>query len=147
MFDRGSLNMMLITRWFTIPLGLMLVLSPGLAALGQPLMIAPNSQPIQVSGMSGGDKQDASCAGFIAASPNHVISVTEDADLEFELQSSGQPTLLIQSATGQSFCVPADNYSQGKIKIPGRWPKGTYSVFVGDRGNEHHAYTLVISNS
>lgn len=139
--------MFLTNRWYTVPLSVAIAVGAASAAFGQPITIAPNSQPIQVSGMSGGDRQDASCAGFISASPNHVVQVTEAADLRFELQSSGQPALLIRSSTGQSFCVPADNYSQGKVTIPGRWPEGTYSVFVGDRGNEHHAYTLTISNS
>ncbi|MDX2239128.1 MAG: hypothetical protein NW224_00415 [Leptolyngbyaceae cyanobacterium bins.302] len=116
-------------------------------ALSQPITVSPTSQPIQVSGMSGGSQKDKSCAGFIAASPNHTVQVTEDADLRFVLQGSGQPALLIRSSTGQNFCVPADSYSQGKVEIPGRWRRGTYSVFVGDRANESHSYTLLISRN
>lgn len=133
--------------WWGIPVAVAIALAIPAKALSQVITISSASQPIQVNGMSGGDQRDTSCAGYIAAAPNHVIDITEDADLRFELRGAGQPALLIRSSTGQNFCVPADSYSQGKIEIPGRWRKGTYSVFVGDRANEHHAYTLVISQS
>ncbi len=135
-----------IARWLMVPVGVAIVLSTAQAALSQSINISPNSQPIQVNGTSGGDRND-SCAGHIAAAPNHVVNVTEDSDLRFVLQSQGEPTLLIRTASGQNFCVPADQYSNGKVEIPGRWPKGTYSVYVGDRANGHHAYTLMISRS
>lgn len=135
-----------ITRWFMIPISIAIALSAAQSAFSQTITLSPNSQPIQVSGTSGGERSD-SCAGHIAAVPNHVINVTEDADLRFVLQSQGEPVLLIRTASGQNFCVPADRYSKGKVEIPGRWPKGTYSIYVGDRANGHHAYTLTISRS
>lgn len=130
-----------------IPIALVLAIATIKPALSQPITVSSTSQPIQLSGNSGGNQKDSSCAGFIAPSPNHVIQVVEDADLRFVLQGAGQMALLIRSSTGQSFCVPADSYSQGKVVIPGRWHKGTYSVFVGDRANESHSYTLQIAQS
>jgi len=130
-----------------VPIATVLAIVSVKPALSQSITISPTSQPIQVSGMSGGNQKDTGCAGFIASSPNHIVQVTEDADLKFELQGTGQPALLIRGSTGQNFCVPADSYSQGKVVIPGRWRKGTYSVFVGDRANESHSYTLQIARS
>jgi len=136
-----------VRQWFVTPIAIAMTVTSINPVLAQMITIAPNSQPVQVNGMSGGSKKDASCAGFIAPSPNHVVQLTEDTDLRFALQGAGQPALLIRSSTGQSFCVPADPYSNGKVEIPGRWRKGKYSVFVGDRANESHAYTLLISRS
>jgi hypothetical protein len=135
-------------RWLGVPIAMAIALGTASAAFSQAVAITPSSQTIQLSGTSGGGKQDSKgCAGSIATAPNHVIQVTEDANLQFTLQSSGEPALLIRSGSGQAFCVPADSYSNGKITIPGRWNKGTYSVYVGDRANGQHPYTLSISRS
>jgi hypothetical protein len=140
--------MNVFSRWSIIPLALAIALGSAKASLGQSISMSPNSQPIQLSGTSGGNQKDSGCAGFISSAPNHVVQVTEDADLRFVLKGAGgQPALLIRSSTGQVFCVPADSYSNGKVEIPGRWRKGIYSVFVGDRANGQHAYTLSISGS
>jgi hypothetical protein len=138
-------SMLTMLRWLSIPIAITLVTSGMRPVLAEAVTISPTSQPIQLSGRSGGPQKDNSCAGFIAPAPNHVVQLTEDTDLRFLLQGEGQPALLIRSSTGQNFCVPADSYSQGKVEIPGRWRKGIYSVFVGDRANESHAYTLRIA--
>lgn len=135
-------------RWFAIPLAVAIAWGAASNVLSQTVAITPSSQTIQLSGTSGGSKQDAKgCAGSIAAAPNHVIQLTDDANLQFTLQSSGEPALLIRSGSGQDFCVPADGYSNGKITIPGRWSKGNYSIYVGDRAKGQHPYTLSISRS
>jgi len=137
-------KMKVLTRVFLVPISVAIALTTAQTAFGQPITVSPDSQPIQVSGTSGGDRND-SCAGHIAPAPNHVVQVTEDSDLRFVLQGQGEPALLIRTASGKNFCVPADRYSNGKIEIPGRWPKGTYSIYVGDRAKGQHAYTLTIS--
>jgi hypothetical protein len=104
-------------RWFSVPIAVALATTGVSPVLAQAIMMSPNAQPIQVSGMSGGSQKDKNCAGFIASAPNHLVQVTEDTDFRFVLQGSGQPALLIRSSTGQSFCVPADSYSQGKVEI------------------------------
>jgi hypothetical protein len=134
--------------WFGVPLALAIALGAASTALSQPVAINSSSPAVQLNGTSGGSQKDSKgCAGFIAPAPNHVIQISEDTNLQFTLQSSGQPALLIRSAAGQDFCVPADSYSNGKVTIPGRWVKGTYSVYVGDRANGQHSYTLSISRS
>jgi hypothetical protein len=135
-----------LNSWFMVPTTVAIALGTAQAAFSQPITVSPTSQPVQVSGTSGGGQND-SCGGHIPNSPNHVVQVTEDADLRFVLQGQGEPTLLIRTASGKNFCVPADKYSNGKIEIPGRWPKGTYSIFIGDRANGQHPYTLMISRS
>lgn len=139
--------MLSLNRLLAIPLATVMIAASSSSALSQPITISPTSQPIQVSGKSGGNQKDGGCAGFIAASPNHLVQVTEDTDLRFTLQGTERMALLIRSSTGQSFCVPADSYSQGKVEIPGRWRRGTYSVFIGDRANESNSYTLLISRN
>lgn len=131
-------------RWSVLPTAIAAVVAMSSMALSQVVSIAQNSQPVTLSGTSGGDKKDASCAGFIADRPNHTVQVTADSNLKFTLQGSGEPTLLI-TGSGQTFCVQADRLSNGKVEIPGRWTKGTYSVFIGDQGRTRSPYTLSIA--
>lgn len=133
-----------LKRWLAVPTLLAIALSSA-AALSQTVVaITANSQTIELRGTSGGSKKTSSCAGYISPSPNHVIQVAEDTNLRITLQAGGQPALLIRNPEGQDFCVPADSYSGGRIDIPGRWTKGTYSLFVGDRGNGQYPYALSI---
>jgi hypothetical protein len=132
-------------RWSILPTTIAAVFAMSGIAFSQTVSISPNAQSITLSGTSGGAKKDPGCAGFIADRPNHTVQVTADSNLRFTLQSSGQPTLLITGTQGQTFCVQADRLSNGKVEIPGRWTKGTYSVFVGDRAQGRNPYTLSIS--
>lgn len=132
-------------RWSIFPTTIAAVLAISGIASSQTVAVSPNTQPITLNGTSGGTKKDSSCAGFIADRPNHTVQVTADSNLQFTLQGSGAPTLLITGAQGQTFCVQADRLSNGKIEIPGRWTKGTYSVFVGDRARGQNPYTLSIA--
>ncbi|MCU0552081.1 MAG: hypothetical protein MUC48_22320 [Leptolyngbya sp. Prado105] len=134
-------------RWSIFPTTIAAVFAmAGLAASQQIVSVAPNAQPITLNGTSGGDKKDSSCAGFISDRPNHTIQVAADSNLKFTLQGSGEPTLLITGAQGQSFCVQADRLSEGKVEIPGRWTRGSYSVFIGDKGRARNPYTLSITS-
>jgi hypothetical protein len=132
-------------RWSILPTTIAAVVAMSGIAFGQTVSISPNAQPITLNGTSGGTNKDPGCAGFIADRPNQTVQVTADSNLRFTLQSSGQPTLLITGAQGQQFCVQADKLSNGKVEIPGRWTKGTYSVFVGDRAQGKNPYTLTIA--
>ncbi|MER3432622.1 MAG: hypothetical protein C4288_04130 [Leptolyngbya sp. ERB_1_1] len=131
-------------RWSILPTAIAAVLAVSEMAFSQIVSIAPNAQPISLSGTSGGTKKDPGCAGYISDRPNHTVQVTTDSNLKFTLQGSGEPTLLITGAQGQTFCVQADRLSKGKVEIPGRWTKGSYSVFVGDRAQGRNPYTLSI---
>lgn len=135
-----------LTRWLAFPAALVILGGTAGTVFSQVVSISGNSATVQLNGTSGGSKKSGSCAGNTAAAPNHVIQVTEDSNLQFTLQSSGEPALLIRGG-GQDFCVPADSFSGGKISVPGRWPRGSYSVFVGDRAGGQHPYTLSISRN
>ncbi|MBW4537663.1 MAG: hypothetical protein KME43_00805 [Myxacorys chilensis ATA2-1-KO14] len=132
-------------RWSIIPTAIATVFALSGLATSQPVSISPNSQSISLSGTSGGPKKDSGCAGYISQTPNHSIEVTADSNLRFSLQGSGTPTLLITGSQGQNICLQADKLSNGKIEIPGRWTKGSYSVFVGDRAQGQNPYTLSIA--
>lgn len=135
-------------RWFAFPSMVAIALGMTGVALSQSVVaISPNSQPVELRGSSGGSKKANNCAGYISPNPNHVVQVSEDTNLRISLQAGGEPSLLIRNPSGQEFCVPADSYSGGKIDIPGRWTKGAYSIYVGDRANGQFPYTLSISQN
>jgi len=129
--------------WLVFPTAFLLSLGNAIPVVSQ--AIAVTSSKIELTGSSGGDKKDASCAGYIAGAPNHTLEVPTDANLTFSLKAAGQPALLIRSDTGKEFCVAADAFSKGEIRVPGRWKKGVYKVFVGDRAHGSFPYTLVVS--
>lgn len=133
--------------WLAMPTAIAIAVGSASAVLSQIVAITPGSQKIELSGTSGGAKKDASCAGFIAAAPNHTVQVAADMGLTFTLKAAGEPALLIRSDSGKEFCVPADSFSNGEIKVPGRWKKGTYKIFVGDRANGKFPYELAISQN
>jgi hypothetical protein len=132
-------------RWSVVPTAIATVFAMSGLAVSQVVSISPNSQSIALSGTSGGSKKDTGCAGYISAAPNHSIQVTADSNLRFSLQGAGDPTLMITGPQGQNICLQADSLSKGKIELPGRWTKGTYSVFIGDRNQAHNPYTLSIT--
>ncbi len=136
--------MKLSLRWSTVPTTIAAVFAMAGLAMSQTVALSPTSQEVSLKGTSGGAKKDAGC-GYIAAAPNHTLQVTADSNVRFKLQGGGQPTLLITGAQGQNICVQADSLSKGKIEIPGRLTKGTYSIFVGDRGQSQSAYDLSIT--
>ncbi len=103
--------------------------------------IQPN--PLIVSGLSGGVRP-TSC-GFIPDNPTQVVRVTKPmANLNFQVTGSGEPTLFISGPNGQSFCIPADSGSGGRIEVPGLWEQGNYSLFVGNRQTGNFPFTLSI---
>ena len=107
--------------------------------------ITPKAQPepLVVSGTSGGAK--SSDCGNIAVTPNQIIQVTEPLPyLRLSVKSAGDPTLLIEGPGGR-FCVMSDSYSGGNPEISGYWQAGRYSLYVGDRAQAQHPYTLSIS--
>jgi hypothetical protein len=132
--------------FLAVPTALAIAFGSVNPAISQSVAIAPGGATVELAGKSGGSLADGSCAGNISNTPNHTITVPKDMNLRFTLQAQGgQPALLIRSASGQNFCVPADSYSNGRVVIPGRWEQGLYSIFVGDRANGSHSYTLSIS--
>ncbi|MBD3880569.1 hypothetical protein IFO70_02240 [Phormidium tenue FACHB-886] len=127
-------------KWMTIPTALAMTFAVTTAAHSNPVQ-TPLAAPITVNGNSGGG-QSSQC-GFIANTPNQVVVVGQPTPLRFKLQGQGQPTLWITGPVNR--CVMADDYSAGTIEVPGVWQEGTYSVFVGDRTQSSHPFTLSIS--
>ncbi len=129
--------------WMVIPTALaMLLTSAGVARTQTPLTANFQPDPLEFTGTSA----NKACSNS-GATPNHVINLSDDFSyLRFSVQSSGQPTLLIEGPSGSS-CVQADNLSGGKIEAPGYWEKGTYRVYVGDRAGGQNSYTLRITRT
>ena len=110
------------------------------------VQVSPKSEPdpLIVRGKSGGEK--SSDCGNIAATPNQIIEVKEPLPYgRFSVQSEGQPTLLIEGPKGRRFCVLADTEAGESPEVSGYWEVGKYSLYVGDRVNGQHPYTLSIS--
>lgn len=110
------------------------------------VQVSPKSEPdpLIVRGKSGGEK--SSDCGNIAATPNQIIEVKEPLPYgRFSVQSEGQPTLLIEGPKGRRFCVLADTEAGESPEVSGYWEVGKYSLYVGDRANGQHPYTLSIS--
>ena len=127
-------------KWVAIPTALAMTFSIAAMAYSNPVE-TPLAAPITVDGTSGG-AQSSQC-GFIADKPTQVVVVSQPTPLRFKLQGQGQPTLWITGPVNR--CVMADGYSGGTIDVPGVWQQGTYSVFVGDRTQTSHPFTLSIS--
>ncbi|AFZ11735.1 hypothetical protein Cri9333_0818 [Crinalium epipsammum PCC 9333] len=134
--------------WILIPSIIALIFSSTGAALsGSVIALNPGfkEDPMTFSGKSGGTKQTPDC-GKVAATPNHQIKMTQDFQyLRFSLQSSGNPTLLIQEPGGKRTCLSADSFSEGNIESPGYWKQGLYSIYVGDRAGKANQYTLSLT--
>ena len=109
-----------------------------------PIAITSTTPAITVDGVSGGSSRDASCGGFIAELPNHTIEITEDSDRKFRVKGNSNTTLLVLNSQGKRFCVQADEFSGGEAELPGRWKKGTYRVYVGNKNQGRSNYQLTI---
>ena len=110
------------------------------AVYSKPIQISSRSNVNTIQGRSGGKVNSRGC-GFIASQPNQVINVIERIDyMEISVKAvSGQPTLLIKGPNGNLCSLDANP------KIAGMWVPGTYSIYVGDRTNSRHNFTLKIS--
>jgi hypothetical protein len=130
-------------KWVIVPTLLTLVTAFPNAAYANPVQ-TPLSAPVVVQGSSSGP-QSGQCS-VASDTPTQVIRVTEAfTSLRFSIQGSGQPTLLITGPGGHNQCVQADSLSGGTIQVPGVWEQGTYSLFVGDRTQGSHPFTLSIT--
>lgn len=128
-----------------VTLALAMILAPVGAVRSQPLQIAPGfPEPLTMSGVSGGPNNSGDC-GFVSQAPNHVINVTQDLPYwRIAVQTAGAPSLMIQGPRGR-FCVLPANAAAGNVEFSGYGDKGTYTIFVGDRSQGQHPYSLSIS--
>ncbi|MBC6422198.1 MAG: hypothetical protein GDA43_14210 [Hormoscilla sp. SP5CHS1] len=120
------------------------------AARGNPkvVQVVPTFEPDPLEltrGTSIGSSSN-NCAN-LASEPNIVVQLTQDiSSMRFILQSAvGQPILKIDGPNSIP-CLMADGFSGGKIEVPGYWPQGTYSIYIGDRASGPQDYTLSISS-
>ncbi len=131
-----------------VPAALAMLLSSAGVVRSQAVQLSPGFQPnpMVVNGTSGGGTATQGC-GMINAKPNVVLTLNANFNyLRFNVQSTGQPTLLIKGPSGIS-CVPADKLSGGNIQAPGYWEKGIYSIFIGDLAGGQNPYTLSITQT
>jgi hypothetical protein len=137
---------MKIRKYWLATTAVAMLLSVNAASMAEAgvLKIQPNFQrdPLTVSGTSGGPR--SSDCGNIAATPNYTLQVTESLPyVRVSVQGGEQPTLLMDGPTGH-FCVLAEPNSRDNAEISGYLQPGTYSLYVGDRG-QGRPYTLSIS--
>ena len=128
-----------------ITLTLAMILAAAGTVRSQPLQLAPGfPEPLSVSGVSGGPNNSGDC-GFVASGPNIVLEVTQDLPYwRIAVQTAGAPSLMIQGPRGR-FCVLPASVAAGNVEFSGYGDKGTYAIFVGDRAQGQHPYSLSIS--
>jgi hypothetical protein len=111
------------------------------------IKVKPSSSPgsVTVKGQSGGSVDSLDC-GFVAEAPNQVLQVSERINyMRVNVQvAGGKPTLLVDGPDGR-FCVFANDITDGNPEISGVWLPGKYKIYVGDRTDAQHQYTLSIS--
>jgi hypothetical protein len=118
--------------------------SPGVKS---PTIVSLSSsvQTLTLTGASSTNLRESGCDGLVGAVPNHTLQINADSNLRFSLQGVVGSTLLILGDQGQKFCVQADQLSNGKVEIPGRWGRGSYRIFVGSHSQRQVEYTLTLS--
>ena len=128
-----------------VTLALPMILAAAGAVRSQPLQIGPGfPEPLNVSGVSGGPNNSGDC-GFVSQGPIQVIEVTQDLPYwRIAVQTAGAPSLMIQGPRGR-FCVLPANAAATTVEFSGYGDKGTYTIFVGDRAQGQHPYSLSIS--
>ncbi|MGL5081898.1 MAG: hypothetical protein ACRC8A_10475 [Microcoleaceae cyanobacterium] len=97
--------------------------------------------PLNISGTSGGTANSGDC-GYISTTPNHVIDLVEDLSFwQIRVRTAGAPTLLIDGPGGR-YCVLPEG---GLLQFSGYGTQGTYNVYIGDRAQGKHPYSLSVS--
>lgn len=97
--------------------------------------------------LAGRDRRRRLCLGYGSEQPSHVLVLAEDANrLNLAVESDGDTTLLVEGPRGID-CN--DNYrrnSRDAAVRDGRWPAGTYRIWVGafEKG-DRISYKLLVS--
>lgn len=117
-------------------LALLLLLVPGVAwadrfELGAGFLPDPQTG----SGTAGGARDAAalgsSCVGNIGTSPNHVLVVTSEVNLEVWVESAGDASLAI-TGNGQTWCADSGHGGQNPA-LTRVFTPGTYQIWVGSK--------------
>jgi hypothetical protein len=143
-----QVDMYKLIKWSILPTVLIMSCAIAPIAFAQEAVVKislkSEPDPLVVKGRSGGEK--SSDCGNISATPSQVLEVTEPLPyLKLQVQSEGEPTLLIEGPGKRRFCVLADTAAGEAPEISGYWEAGKYSLYVGDRAQGQHPYTLSIS--
>ena len=116
-----------------------------------PLRLTPGftPDPKVARGVAGGpaaaEAMSPDCAGFVAADPSHVLSLTAPfSSLRILVASEADTTLVVRGPDGGFRC--ADDVEGDDPIVEGRLPEGTYSVWVGTaRPNRTAPYVIGFS--
>ena len=143
-----QVTMYKLIKWTILPSVLIISCAIASTAFAQEAVVKVSpkleSDPLVVKGRSGGEKN--SDCGNISATPSQVLQVTEPLPyLKLQVQSEGEPTLLIEGPGKRRFCVLADTAAGEVPEISGYWEAGKYLLYVGDRAQGQYPYTLSIS--
>lgn len=140
--------MKLFKHWIIVPATLAMLATTAGGVRSQPLQLQPgfNPDPVVVKGTVGGSPASTNCS-VTGGTQNLQVNLGANFNyLRFSVESSGQPTLLIEGPSGRS-CIQADSLSNGKIQAPGLWEPGLYKITIGNRTEGQHAYTLSITQA
>ena len=137
-----------LIKWTILPSVLIMSCAIAATTFAQEAVVKVPPQleadPLVVQGRSGGEKN--SDCGNISTTPSQVLQVPEPLPyLKLQVQSEGEPTLLIEGPGKRRFCVLADTAAGEAPEISGYWEAGKYSLYVGDRTQGQYPYTLSIS--
>lgn len=132
------------SRWLIASLAVLLGGAGNVSAAPGGMVV--DNVPLNLQGTSGGTV--ASDCGNISAQPSQRLQLTEafisrSGYLRFVVEGQGDPTLLIEGPTGR-FCVLSDQAMHQGPEAVGYWLPGTYNIYVGDRSNQRHPYSLSI---
>ncbi|MGA1625628.1 MAG: hypothetical protein ACO4AJ_08385 [Prochlorothrix sp.] len=100
--------------------------------------------PTTIEGESGGPESTQSC-GSIASTPHAELELSSATCLKLSVTGGNDPTLYIQGPL--NLCVLSDKTSDDGLQTSGRWPAGTYQIFVGEKDVVGQDMTLSIQNS
>ena len=130
--------------WTTGLTAIALCLASAQQVLADRRTLSPGAS-VTLSGTSGGSADSGDC-GWTAPAPNHVLDVTEDLlNLRITVQTGGAPTLLIEGPAGR-YCILPETASGSTLQFSGYGPQGTYNIYIGDRQQTQHPYTLSVSD-
>ncbi len=137
----------LITKYLIITLSILISILININLTKK--LNAQNINNTQITGTSGGNINSQDC-GFISDKPNYTLNLSQKSDyLKVTVNAQGgQPTLLILNSNSQDrFCILGDTNSGINPQFSGIWEAGKYLIFIGDRLNSNHPFTLNISTT
>ncbi len=130
---------------------LALLLGTPALVLASPHTLTASNPSMEIKGVSGGPSLVSDCSAVLSQQPSQEILLTESflqtsGFLKFALEAPGAPVLVLDGPAGR-FCSLGDSRSEQNQnpEVSGYWLPGTYRVYVGDREQGNHPYTLSIN--